>query len=104
MLGEIPPTAFDNTFSNYDATLYVPIGSADAYRSAYVWTNFSLIEEFDATGIENVETIVGKDVSVYTTNGKLVQQIPNYNGAPLRLPKGVYVVRAGKETKKVLVK
>ena len=104
MLGEIPPTAFDNTFSNYDATLYVPIGSAGIYRSADVWTNFSLIEEFDATGIENVETIVGKNVSVYTTNGKLVQQIPNYNGAPLRLPKGVYVVRAGKETKKVLVK
>ena len=104
MLGEIPPTAFDNTFSNYDATLYVPIGSAGIYRSADVWTNFSLIEEFDATGIENVEEIVGKDVSVYTTNGKLVQQIPNYNGAPLRLPKGVYVVRAGKETKKVLVK
>ena len=104
MLGEIPPTAFDNTFSNYDATLYVPIGSAGIYRSADVWTNFSLIEEFDATGIENVETIVGKNVSVYTTNGKLVQQVPNYNGAPLRLPKGVYVVRAGKETKKVLVK
>ena len=104
MLGEIPPTAFDNTFSNYDATLYVPIGSAGIYRSADVWTNFSLIEEFDITGIEHVETIVGKDVSVYTTNGKLVQQIPNYNGAPLRLPKGVYVVRAGKETKKVLVK
>ncbi len=104
MLGEIPPTAFDNTFSNYDATLYVPIGSAGIYRSADVWTNFSLIEEFDATGIENVETIVGKNVSVYTTNGKLVQQIPNYNGEPLRLPKGVYVVRAGKETKKVLVK
>ena len=104
MLGEIPPTAFDDTFSNYDATLYVPIGSAGIYRSADVWTNFSLIEEFDATGIENVETIVGKNVSVYTTNGKLVQQIPNYNGAPLRLPKGVYVVRAGKETKKVLVK
>ena len=104
MLGEIPPIAFDNTFSNYDATLYVPIGSAGIYRSADVWTNFSLIEEFDITGIEHVETIVGKDVSVYTTNGKLVRQIPNYNGAPLRLPKGVYVVRAGKETKKVLVK
>ena len=104
MLGEIPPTAFDNTFSNYDATLYVPIGSAGIYRSADVGTTFSLIEEFDITGIEHVETIVGKDVSVYTTNGKLVQQVPNYNGAPLRLPKGVYVVRAGKETKKVLVK
>ena len=104
MLGEIPPTAFDNTFSNYDATLYVPIGSAGIYRSADVWTNFSLIEEFDITGIEHVETIVGKDISVYTTDGKLVQQVPNYNGAPLRLPKGVYVVRAGKETKKVLVK
>ena len=104
MLGEVPPTAFDNTFLNYDATLYVPIGAYYAYRSADVWKNFSLIEEFDATGIENVETIVGKNISVYTTNGKLVQQIPNYNGAPLRLPKGVYVVRAGKETKKVLVK
>ncbi|MBO5134744.1 MAG: hypothetical protein J6C15_06325 [Bacteroidaceae bacterium] len=52
-----------------------------------------------------MKTIVGKDVSVYTANGKTpVQHIPNYNGAPLRLPKGVNVVRAGKETKKGLVK
>lgn len=51
-----------------------------------------------------MKTIVGKDVSAYTVNGKPVQHIPNYNGAPLRLPKGVYEVRAGKETKNVLVK
>ena len=107
MMGSVPPTVGSEnfTFTQYvGVELYVPKGSLAAYQSADTWKDFWEIKEFDATGIENVEEIVGKDVSVYTTNGKLVQQIPNYNGAPLRLPKGVYVVRAGKETKKVLVK
>ena len=104
MLGEVPPTAFDNTFSNYDATLYVPVGASNTYRAADVWQNFSLIEEFETTGIEDINAIAGKDVTVYTTSGTLVLRVPNYNGEPLPLPTGVYVVRTGNASKKVVVK
>ena len=104
MFGEVPPTAFDNTFSNYDATLYVPVGASNTYRAADVWQNFSLIEEFETTGIEDINAIAGKDVTVYTTSGTLVLRVPNYNGEPLPLPTGVYVVRTGNASKKVVVK
>ena len=104
MFGEVPPTAFDNTFSNYDATLYVPVGASNTYRAADVWQNFSLIEEFETTGIEDINAIAGKDVTVYTTSGTLVLRVPNYNGGPLPLPTGVYVVRTGNASKKVVVK
>lgn len=104
MFGEVPPTAFDNTFSNYDATLYVPVGASNTYRAADVWQNFSLIEEFETTGIEDINAIAGKDVTVYTTSGTLVLRVPNYNGEPLPLPTGVYVVRTGNASKKMVVK
>ena len=104
MLGEVPPTAFDNTFSNYDATLYVPVGASNTYRAADVWQNFSLIEEFETTGIEDINAIADKEVTVYTTSGTLVLRVPNYNGEPLPLPTGVYVVRTGNASKKVVVK
>ena len=104
MFGEVPPTAFDNTFSNYDATLYVPVGASNTYRAADVWQNFSLIEEFETTGIEDINAIAGKDVTVYTTSGTLVLRVPNYNGEPLPLPTGIYVVRTGNASKKMVVK
>ena len=104
MLGEVPPTAFDNTFSNYDATLYVPVGASNTYRAADVWQNFSLIEEFETTGIEDINAIADKEVTVYTTSGTLVLRVLNYNGEPLPLPTGVYVVRTGNASKKVVVK
>ena len=104
MFGEVPPTAFDNTFSNYDATLYVPVGASNTYRAADVWQNFSLIEEFETTGIEDINAIADKEVTVYTTSGTLVLRVPNYNGEPLPLPTGVYVVRTGNASKKVVVK
>ena len=104
MFGEVPPTAFDNTFSNYDATLYVPVGASNTYRAADVWQNFSLIEEFETTGIEDINAIAGKEVTVYTTSGTLVLRVPNYNGEPLPLPTGVYVVRTGNASNKVVVK
>ena len=55
---QTPPVMGDwhsNTvFSNYDAALYVPKGSLDAYRNAPEWKRFKYIEEMDNTdGIHN---------------------------------------------------
>ncbi|MDR0833088.1 MAG: T9SS type A sorting domain-containing protein [Candidatus Symbiothrix sp.] len=48
--------------------LYVPKGSLSAYRSAYYWRNFvNIIEEDDATAIDNVST---QNLSVYPNPAK----------------------------------
>ena len=39
-----PPTAF-GSFSNYTATIWVPCGLTETYRTAYGWSNFSDIRE-----------------------------------------------------------
>lgn len=39
-----PPTIADNSFSNYNATLYVPEASLSKYQNANYWKNFSNIE------------------------------------------------------------
>ena len=50
-LGEItclcptPPTVYGNTFTNYNATLIVPIGAKDMYQSAPFWRRFTNIQE-----------------------------------------------------------
>ena len=49
------------TFSDYSATLYVPIGSKEAYQKASVWNKFTNIIEMDfgikgdITGDESVD-------------------------------------------------
>ena len=39
-----PPAIYSNTFSNYDADLYVPAGCISAYKSANYWKNFNIKE------------------------------------------------------------
>lgn len=111
-----------------EATLYVPKGSADAYRASEVFEGFKEIVELEAwqwpTSIstpamtENSYRIYGKDgtlhveadgngnhepvsVNVYNIGGTSVWkgQVTHY--AEIRLPKGFYVVRTGKTTRKI---
>ena len=44
-LATTPPKAFENTFSSYSATLYVPRGSVENYADAPYWSNFTNILE-----------------------------------------------------------
>lgn len=46
-----PPTAYSSTFTNVPttATLYVPVGSKDAYACAEFWNVFTNIEEMEST-------------------------------------------------------
>ena len=111
-----------------EATLYVPKGSADAYRASEVFAGFKEIVELETwqwpTSIstpamkENSYRIYGKDgtlhveadgngnhepvtVNVYNIGGTSVWkgQVTHY--AEIRLPKGFYVVRTGKTTRKI---
>ena len=43
-LATTPPTIESDTFSNYDADLYVPAGCVSAYQSAIYWKNFNIKE------------------------------------------------------------
>ena len=106
------------TSSHYqNAILYVPQGSLDAYLTADIWKNFWDIQEFDATGIEDVNAndvaievtangitlsdAEGKNVVVYSAIGALVEKINAYAGEEIMLDKGIYIVRIGNKTMKV---
>ena len=43
-LATTPPTIESDTFSDYSADLYVPVGCISAYQSAYYWKNFNIKE------------------------------------------------------------
>ena len=117
VLNEVPLEIQSQTFDNYNATLYVPQGSIEAYKAAVNWGNFANIVEFDVTAIEDVTDDVpafeitadgiqltaaeGKVVAVYSTNGALVEKIDAYTGEEITLEKGVYVVCVGNKTMKV---
>jgi len=101
------------------ATLYVPDGCIDAYRSVYPWSEFANIEEGNYSGIsatpgsevsvkviDGAISIEGTDgtasapvVEVYSAGGQCV-----YRGTDTvigGLPRGVYVVRGGGTVQKV---
>ena len=120
LLGETPPTVKSYNFTGgqyVNIILYVPMGSLETYQTADVWKNFWDIQEFDATGIEDVSindiaievtaigiavsNAEGKAVAVYSANGALVEKIDTYTGEEIVLDKGVYVVCVGNKTIKV---
>ena len=102
-----------------NATLYVPDGCADAYRSVYPWNKFANIEERDYSGIagtpqsevtvkviDGVITVEGGDstasapvVEVYSTGGVCVWR--GTDSSIGGLPRGVYVVKVDGTVQKV---
>ena len=116
-----PPTIDSNTFSNYSADLYVPVRCKSAYQYANYWKNFNIIidtldnpiklNDNDVTVASIGDYIVVKNaklgsvVNVYASNGALVASEKATDGsvvveAPV---KGVYVVKVGKQTVKVII-
>ena len=72
-----PATGGENIFSHYNAFLYVPCESKNAYMEDAVWGNFKYIECISSEGIEDVQsdeaqsTKVIKDGQVFILrNGK----------------------------------
>ena len=109
------------------AILYVPKGSADAYRTSMVFSEFKNIVELEAwqwptsistptmptdaykvygkAGTLHIETTGGAQgpvfVNVYGINGQVVWKGQVTNRMEVPLPQGFYVVRIGKRSYKV---
>lgn len=119
----VPPTVEDyynfTTQQYIDVAVYVPESALDAYRTAAVWKNFFSIQPLKPAGINNVaENAV---VTVSAVDGSIV--INGYDGAAIvevygiggnrvysghdaaitDLAPGVYVVRIGNSTTKVML-
>lgn len=110
-----------------EATLYVPKGSADAYRASEVFAGFKEIVELEAwqwptsistptmptdaykvygkAGTLHIETTGGAQgpvfVNVYGINGQVVWKGQVSKRMEVPLPQGVYVVKIGKRNYKV---
>ena len=100
-----------------NVTLTVPKGAKAAYAAAPVWKEFKQIAE------STVSNALLPETRIYTADGRLYLTLPNaasvriynLNGTLVRnftapagetsitLPQGVYVVRAGERTEKVVV-
>jgi hypothetical protein len=122
---QIPIVPALDAFSVYEkeAVLHVPLGTADAYRAAPVWQNFT-IKEYDLSGNAKVATTgpmlkavsdygallvsglsVGEDLRVYNLKGKLVyNEKARAAESRIYLVSGVYIVSSGDRTIKVMVK
>ena len=110
-----PPSIRENAFKIFDATLYVPAGTADAYRQHEVWGRFANIVEGDPTGIKALKD---DDIKIYARNGRIVVdgadgenvQVFNMNGQEIPatqnlLPNGIYLVKvANRPAQKVSVR
>ncbi len=109
------------------AILYVPKGSADAYRTSMVFSEFKNIVELEAwqwptsistptmptdaykvygkAGTLHIETTGGAQgpvfVNVYGINGQVVWKGQVTNRMEVPLPQGLYVVQIGKRSYKV---
>lgn len=114
-----PPDAAVESFAWYGGiTLYVPVGSGDAYRSHPVWCRFSKIEEtdfagidalfkadYEVSGIDYIPTDYMGDVGdeeapvrIYTLDGRLAGD----NADALR--PGIYILRQGRKARKITVR
>ena len=89
--------AFDGVNRN-ECKLFVPKNSIDAYKRAYVWWHFFLIEGI-TTGIINNIYNKTENVDVYTIDG--IKRLSKANINEINaLPKGVYIVNG----KKIIIK
>ena len=97
----VPPTCESNVFDDINKSkckLIVPKNSLDAYKQAYQWKDFSLIEG-STTGITNTVYNKAGLADVYTIDGtkRLSKASTDEINA---LPKGVYIVNG----KKIIIK
>ena len=97
----LPPTCGLNVFAGINKSkckLIVPKNSLDAYKQAYQWEDFSLIEG-STTGITNTVYNKAGLADVYTIDG--AKRLSKAGTDEINaLPKGVYIVNG----KKIIIK
>lgn len=109
----VPPGISEYTFSNaiyMHAVLYVPKESLEAYSSAEGWKLFWNIKTLDQSGVEDVpvenkypiqvqdgelviQGVESSSVMVFTPAGKVVYNVSDYKGNPIRLGSGIYIIK-----------
>ena len=123
LLGENPPAVGEENFTTeqyLNLQLYVPEGTLGIYQVAETWKEFWDIQEFDATGIKNVDSdapvfkytnngivftnAINKNVAVYASNGLSVVNITNYKGEEIALERGYYIISVNEKSMKIMVK
>lgn len=114
----VPVTITSDVFKNVPTTctIYVPIGAKSTYQSADVWKNFKIEEASSSVEDEFVQNVVVRGVNgginvsgaenvnkyVYSINGELVYE---GNDTYIKIfTKGVYFVKVGSKTIKVIVR
>lgn len=64
---------YDVPLSN--ATLHVPVGTADKYREAETWEKFGTIQEYEVSGISFVESgNLNVESRKFIQNGRMIIQ------------------------------
>lgn len=123
MRAAVPPTlnyqAFDDAHPA-QVTVHVPSDCGDAYRAAAGWKDFTIVEDLPSaigtTAAGNAQPRIAAvqggvrvtageatPVTVHDAAGRTVATAASGTGT-IRLPKGLYVVRAGRVTAKVAVR
>ena len=95
---ETPFDIYEKTFSNhtyYNATLYVPVGTIDKYKSKDGWRKFLYIVEGSPTSISDIKPEDENEIKRYTLDGRVVNNSH----------KGINIIQMNNgTTKKVLVR
>lgn len=114
----VPPVCSGMQFQddNYKkAKLHVPVGTADAYKSADGWKEFSeIIGDIESAGVKEITgdgMKIGFGHGVITLEGDSAVEIFDASGlkvydgrgGEVRLPSGLYIVRTSTETVKVIL-
>lgn len=124
--GEEPPYCYPNIFGTQNlsnATLYVPEGKIDYYKTTSPWSQFGTIKALESTGVETIKsrgisiqanngfiTLSGlntnEQVSFYSADGKELGSVKAIDGtAQFAAQSGMVVVaKIGKESLKIAVK
>lgn len=97
-----PPKAISCPETVYtNATLNIPIGSLEAYKSHADWGKFlNIVEVFDYSGVEDVVEDTPELVDVYNLQGVMVRKGVQRSEATQDLPQGIYIING----KKIMVK
>ena len=114
LTGEFPEAQYVNLL------VYVPEGSKEVYQNADGWKEFWSIEEYDPAGVTPIEErssslrVVASDgiLKILNKNADAVCQIYNLQGGMVKstkdnivpnLAKGVYIVRVGGKSYKIIL-